>query len=108
MKPIMLTAVALCSLSAHAASTKGGITREPFGKLADGTAVELFTLTNAHGVQAKITNYGGIVTALSVPDRKGKFADVALGSSAPFSSMVSFRSDCGLYFQHRNLSRTGS
>src|SRR5206468_3614196 len=41
--------------------------------------VELFTLTNANGMSATITNYGGIVTSLNVPDKKGKFADVVLG-----------------------------
>jgi len=41
--------------------------------------VDLFTLTNAAGVTASITNYGGIVTSLMVPDRAGKMADVVLG-----------------------------
>ena len=41
--------------------------------------VELYTLKNQNGVTVKITNYGAIVTAISVPDRQGRFADVALG-----------------------------
>ncbi|MFG0286222.1 MAG: aldose epimerase family protein, partial [Phycisphaerales bacterium JB039] len=45
----------------------------------DGKAVELYTLTNASGGIAKITNYGGIVTELHVPDRHGELSDVALG-----------------------------
>jgi len=56
-----------------------GITSAPFGKLADGTAVDLYTLVNAHGVTARITNYGGIVTALLVPDRDGRLGDIVLG-----------------------------
>jgi len=52
---------------------------QPFGKLPDGTNVELFTLRNANGVEARITNYGGIVTHLFVPDRTGKPGDVVLG-----------------------------
>jgi aldose 1-epimerase len=55
------------------------ITKEPFGKLADGTAVDRYVLTNKNGLQAKITNYGGILTSLIVPDRNGKLADVLLG-----------------------------
>ena len=55
------------------------VTREPFGQKADGTAAELFTLANDAGCEAKITNYGGIVVALTAPDRDGRFADVALG-----------------------------
>ncbi len=53
--------------------------REPFGKTEEGIAVELFTLTNPQGLEAKITNYGGIVVSLLVPDRKGDRRDVVLG-----------------------------
>ena len=55
------------------------ISSEDYGKLADGTAVKLYTLTNSNGMVAKITNYGGIVTELHVPDRDGKMSDVVLG-----------------------------
>jgi len=52
---------------------------EPFGTTPDGEDVELYTLTNAHGVEVRITNYGGIVTHLLVPDRGGVLGDVVLG-----------------------------
>jgi aldose 1-epimerase len=55
------------------------ITRKPFGKTKDGEPVELFILKNAKGMQAAITNYGGIVVSLMAPDRDGNFADVVLG-----------------------------
>jgi aldose 1-epimerase len=55
-----------------------GIRQQPFGKTAE-TAVDLFTLTNANGMIVKITNYGGTITELHVPDRDGKTADVVLG-----------------------------
>src|SRR5574338_121688 len=55
------------------------VTKEPFGKTPDGQQVDLYTLRNAHGVEAKITNYGGIVVSLKVPDRNRKFDDVVLG-----------------------------
>ncbi len=58
---------------------KMGITKESFGKTQDGQTADLFTLTNANGLSAKITNYGGIVTSLMVPDRNGKMDDIALG-----------------------------
>ena len=54
------------------------IKTEPFGQ-ADGQRVELYTLTNSRGVEAKITNYGATVVSLKVPDRRGRFADVLLG-----------------------------
>lgn len=55
-----------------------GISRMSFGKLPDGTPVDIYTLTNG-GITAKITNYGGIVTELHVPDKSGNTADVVLG-----------------------------
>jgi aldose 1-epimerase len=53
-------------------------TATPFGKLGD-TPVQLYTLTNRHGLVAKITNYGATITELHVPDRGGALADVVLG-----------------------------
>lgn len=41
--------------------------------------VQIYTLTNSKGMKVKITNYGAIITSIVVPDRDGKFADVALG-----------------------------
>jgi aldose 1-epimerase len=54
-------------------------TSAPFGKTTDGTEVQLFTLTNANGLKASITNYGGTLTSLLVPDKNGKVGDVILG-----------------------------
>ena len=53
--------------------------KEPFGHTADGTPVDLYVLTNAGGMQVSLTNYGGIVTSVLVPDRTGRLADVVLG-----------------------------
>lgn len=58
---------------------KGTVQKVGFGKMPDGTEVELYTLTNGNGLIAKITNYGTIITELHVPDRTGKMADVVLG-----------------------------
>jgi len=53
--------------------------KQPFGVLARGREVDLFVLKNAQGMEASITTYGGIVTALTAPDRDGRFADIVLG-----------------------------
>jgi aldose 1-epimerase len=50
-----------------------------FGKTPEGENVDLYTLTNAKGMEAGIATYGGVVVSLKVPDRSGKFADVVLG-----------------------------
>lgn len=54
------------------------VSKQSWGTV-DGQAVDLYTLTNRNGLEAKITNYGGIVVSLKVPDRAGKSADVVLG-----------------------------
>ncbi len=56
-----------------------GVAVRPFGALEDGRAVDLFVLSNNNGMEVSITNYGGIVTDLTAPDRSGTFADVVLG-----------------------------
>ncbi|HNS21814.1 MAG TPA: aldose epimerase family protein [Sedimentisphaerales bacterium] len=50
-----------------------------FGKTPDGREVKLYTLSNAKGATAKITNYGAIVVSLEMPDRKGQMDDIVLG-----------------------------
>ena len=55
------------------------IEKSPFGKTEDGTAVDLYTLTNDKGASVKITNYGGTVTSINVPDKDGKMGDVVCG-----------------------------
>ena len=61
--------------SGHCADAK----QTEFGKLPDGQAVEAIKLTNHKGMSATIITYGASIQALSVPDRKGKAADIALG-----------------------------
>jgi len=72
---LLLVLLASCTALAQAQAT---VTKAPFGT-ADGQSVDLYTLRNVHGVEAKITNYGGILVSLKVPDRNGKFDDVVLG-----------------------------
>ena len=57
---------------------KTNVSKQAFGQTSDGTAVDLYTLADGK-VEARITNYGGIVVSLRVPDRTGKLDDVVLG-----------------------------
>src|SRR5208282_5194702 len=63
-------------------STRDSIVRSDFGRMPDGSAVDLYRLRNRHGMEADITTYGGIVTRLTAPDRRGHYADVVLGYDA--------------------------
>jgi aldose 1-epimerase len=62
-----------------AAAGRAGVTRASFGQLPDGTAVESFTLRNAHGLEVRAITYGAIITSVRVPDRAGRLGDVVLG-----------------------------
>ncbi len=53
--------------------------KQNFGKTSDGTPVELYTLTNSHGVETTIMTYGGTVVSLKTPDRSGRPGDIVLG-----------------------------
>ncbi len=59
-------------------SSADNVSKQPYGSV-DGQPVELYTLRNAKGAEAKIMNYGGIVQSLTMPDRNGKYEDVVLG-----------------------------
>lgn len=56
-----------------------GIGMRQFGETAGGQAVMLYSLVNTKGNTVEITNYGGIITRLLVPDRNGNSSDVVLG-----------------------------
>lgn len=55
------------------------IKKQSFGTMPDGQPVHLYTLANKSGMEVAITDYGGTIVSLSVPDREGAFADVVLG-----------------------------
>jgi len=72
-------AFAWLTLAGLAVPAEAKIERAPWGETADHQKVDIYTLTNAHGASARITNYGAFLVGLNVPDRKGKMADVVLG-----------------------------
>ena len=55
------------------------MTVAPFGRMPDGKAVEVYTLTNARGMVVRAITYGAIIQAIRVPDRSGRLNDVTLG-----------------------------
>ena len=84
-RPAIAAAFLLCS-GCHASSAPqppdSGAPRvraSSFGRAADGTPVDRFVLTNAHGMQATVISYGAVISSLLVPDRDGHLGDVVLG-----------------------------
>lgn len=76
---IIVLFVFSCNELTMCGEKKMSIKKQAFGKTDDGKSVDLYTLTNAGGLKAEIITFGGIVTSLQVPDRKGNFADIVLG-----------------------------
>lgn len=61
---------------------KMDVKKDLFGRLPDGTQVEIYTLSNMNGLKARIMTYGAILVSLEVPDRSGRLGDVVLGYDA--------------------------
>ena len=86
---IRATLLVVCLIGLQAclgeSAAKGGdkmratVEKTDFGKMPDGTAIDLYVLTNASGMKAKVMTYGAILTELHVPDRDGRLEDVVLG-----------------------------
>lgn len=75
-------------------TVRGWAESEPWGKTADGTPVERYTLTNEAGTIAKIITYGATLNELHVKDRDGKLADIVLG----WDSVAGYESEDNQYF----------
>jgi aldose 1-epimerase len=90
---VTCAAVAMCLLllnhlvGAQGSGTRKGpnVTRAMSAAALNGTPIEVFTLTNSHGVELQAITYGGIITSLKVPDRSGRVVDVVLGFDSPDS-----------------------
>jgi aldose 1-epimerase len=88
--PLVIFCLAACKKNAPApaapAAAKGlskmDVIKSPFGRLPDGTAVEIYTLTNKNGLKARLMTYGAILVSLEVPDRTGRPGDIVLGYDA--------------------------
>jgi len=78
---LLLTALATvgCSSQGVAPVAAGKAAKISWGKTAEGEPVDLYTLANARGAEARIATYGGIVVSLKVPDRSGAMGDVVAG-----------------------------
>jgi len=79
MHAIALGAALTGLLAAEPASAAGTLEHAPYGKTQSGQAVDIFTMTNDHGMRVRFLSYGGIITEISVPDHTGRPDNIALG-----------------------------
>ena len=82
--------------------TKSGLNPEDFNAERDGAPVALYTLTNKAGMEVCITNFGGRIVSIMVPDRNGEFKDVVHGFSTikdyfPENNKTDFGATIGRY-----------
>ncbi len=77
---LILTLAVLCpDVTGYSRAPQSAVERASFGTMTDGSPVEIYTLTNAAGIELKAIAYGGIITSLRVPDRNGRLDDIVLG-----------------------------
>jgi len=79
---VLALLLAACAERSSAQNPEGklmSITRSEFGKTADGTPVELYTLINRNGMTARLITQGAAIAELHVPDKTGELADVVIG-----------------------------
>ncbi len=85
---MQLTTLAMAGLGAaclvgcapmSTSNPQSSITKAAFGNMPDGTPIEIYTLKNSQGAEARIMTYGGIVQKLTMPDKSGNYADVVNG-----------------------------
>src|SRR5215210_3410109 len=84
----VLAGLAAGLLAQPAGAQSARIAKSSFGTLADGTAVDKYTLTNTRGMSVAILTYGGILQSVRTPDRSGRLKNVTLG----FSNLTGYTS----------------
>lgn len=106
-----LLAMCACGSSMKDAElTKSGLDPENFSSVVNGDSTRLVTLRNASGMEVCITNYGGRVVSIMVPDKEGAYQDVVLGfdsvqSYLPQNNLSDFGAAIGRYANRINQGR---
>ncbi len=87
-KHILLTTIVVGALQGCGSRPEEKQSKQPavkniektvFGSLPDGTQADLYSLTNANGMEVKISNYGGTIISWTAPDKNGTYANITLG-----------------------------
>lgn len=71
--------LAACNPKSAADTTLSGLKKSDFDTVVSGQQITLYQLKNKNGVEVVLTNYGGRIVSIWVPDRQGHFGDIVLG-----------------------------
>jgi aldose 1-epimerase len=74
-----IAAILGVAVTVRTANAAGTLDHAPYGTTRDGQAVEIYTMTNDHGLRVRFLSYGGVITEIDVPDRTGRIDNIALG-----------------------------
>lgn len=116
MKKFLMLPALACALAGFVACNNGtkevkltasGLDPENFKAEYNGDSTALYTLTNANGMEVCITNFGGRIVSVTVPDREGRLRDVVLGFDSvqayfPEVNQSDFGSTVGRYANRIN------
>mgnify|MGYP002226577481 FL=1 len=75
----LLLCVSSCTTQPVEEKTLSGLNPADFRTEVNGKQTDLFVLKNKNGMEVCITNYGGRIVSVMVPDKDGKMRDVVLG-----------------------------
>jgi aldose 1-epimerase len=74
----VIAVLAFSTLAIGGAARAGDVRQAVYGTTSDGKTVHVFTLTNDRGISARVLDYGGTITEITVPDRTGVSTNVVL------------------------------
>ena len=106
MKRALIPAACLLILAActpkQPALTASGLNPLDFANTYNDAATALYTLTNGNGMEVCITNFGGRIVSILVPDNQGQMKDVVLGDYFPENNQTDFGASIGRYANRIN------
>lgn len=102
-----LVAAVLPGCAGPSGGAQMGYSCEPFGRLRDGRAVQLHTLTGPGGMRVRIMDLGATITEVSVPDRDGRLANVVIGADNLETYLKGFPGSAAVIGRYANRIRKG-
>lgn len=104
---VILTQLAACTSQPQEEQTLSGLNQKDFQTEVSGKATDLYVLRNAAGMEVCVTNYGGRIVSVMVPDKNGEMKDVVLGldnitAYLPENNQTDFGASIGRYANRIN------